>query len=539
MLYVRYSCLLLVLGAFLSGCQSTAVHTPDEDELMMEMPHWLALESDFHCYPVDEYAASEPSYNSYFPLAPDDDIWLRLRSGLILEYVDNPRVNAQLRWYVNNPQYLERVQQRSARYLYYILEQLHIHDVPYDMALLPIVESAYQPFAYSHGQAAGLWQFIPMTGRRFNLEQNWWIDERRDVVDSTYAAIRYLKYLNRFFDGDWELALAAYNAGEGTVRNAIRRNQRRGRPTDFWHLDLPAETQAYVPKMIALSEVFSNPERYEIPQVSIPNRPYFTSVTLNEQIDLLQAADLAGISIEELYHLNPALNRWATPPGGNYQLKLPLNAEMRFVSALSELPVEQRVTWQRHTIASGESLNSIAQKYRSNIDWIREANQLRSDIIVAGRTLMIPVASGDQRHYRYSQSERLSQRQNRAPGNNLQKIDYRVQAGDSFWKIARDHGVEIQALARWNNKAPRDVLHEGETLAIWLEPEQVSRFQAREERITRINYRVRRGDSLGRIANRFNVGVSDIVQWNNLDSSRYLQPGQALTLYVDVMNTSH
>lgn len=539
MLYLR--CFLLLSAALLIACQhQDPIGAIDDlpDGVTRELPEWLVQESDWHCYPIDEYSLTENSDADYFPLAPDDNIWPRLQAGLILPYVDDSRVNAQLRWYVNNPQYLERVQQRAGRYLFYVMDSLHRNDAPYDIALLPIIESAYEPFSYSHGQASGLWQFIPMTGRRFQLKQDWWYDGRRDVVESTQAAISYLRYLHRFFDEDWELALAAYNAGEGTVRKAVQKNRQRNKPTDFWHLDLPPETLAYVPKMIALAEIFRHPERYDIPLLSIPNKPYFVEVELDGQLDLMQAAELANISIEELYYLNPGFNRWATPPGKGYTLKIPVSAEMDFTSALAQLPTDQRVTWQRHTIRVGDSLNSIAKQYNSDIDWIKQINKLKSSTIIAGQTLMIPVASANQKHYRYSQTERLNQRQNRAPGNNLQRNEHIVQAGDSFWSISRQYQVDTSALARWNNKSPRDTLRIGEKLVVWT-PAGKTAYPARQERITRINYRVRSGDSLAKIAGKFNVAVKQIIGWNNINPGHYLQPGQQLTLYVNVMNTSH
>lgn len=536
----RPALLILLLASLLAstGCQQLDPHLPDEN-MQVQLPQWLALESEFHCYPVDEYSLSDGNLEPHFPLSPDDVIWPRLQAGLTLDYVDHPAVKAQLDWYRRHPQYLERVQQRASRYLFHVLEMLHENDVPYDFALLPIIESAYEPFAYSHGRAAGLWQFIPVSGQRFGLNQNWWLDERRDVVESTRAAIAYLKFLHRFFDQDWQLALAAYNAGEGTVRNAIRRNQRQQRPADFWHLELPAETRAYVPKLIALAEIFRHPEKYDIALLPISNRPYFTSVTLDGQLDLLQAAEMANISIEELYYLNPGLNRWATPPVNNYPLKIPLSAQLEFSSQIATLPDQQRITWQRHTIRPGESLNSIAGRYQTDKDWIREANQLTSDVIIAGKVLMVPIASAEHHRYRLSEAERVNRRQGNAPAQGMTRHEHIVKSGDSFWKIARQYDVDIKALARWNSKAPGDMLRAGDKLVVWLAADKSSAFRPRDDKIARINYRVRNGDSLAKIAGKFNVAIGQIVNWNNINPDKYLQPGQPLTLYVNVMNTSH
>ncbi len=495
--------------------------------------NWQIESNDWRCFPIDETALIELPEN--FPLAPDDSIWLRLQQGLTLPYIDNTEVEAQLNWYKRNPAYMERVQTRASRYLHHIIEVLHQQDIPFDMALLPIVESAFDPFAYSHGQASGLWQFIPMTGKRFNLKQDWWYDGRRDTVDATLAAANYLNYLYRFFDGDWLLALAAYNSGEGTVRRAINANLKNNKPTDFWHLNLPQETRGYVPRMVALIELFRNPEMHDIKLVELANRPYFAEIELDSQIDLMQASELAGIDIEEIYLLNPGFNRWATPPGKGHKLKLPVETVALFEEGLANLPSNQHITWQRHIVIKGDSLNSIAKKYHGDIQWIKEVNKLDTNIIVVGQTLMIPVASGNLKQYSYSATQRLETKQNSAPNKNLNKIVHTVQSGDTYWSLSRKYKVDMNALARWNNKSPRDALSIDEKLVVWTNSAQTMQ---RQDKITRIQYRVRQGDSLAKIADKFKVKVNDIVKWNQLDSKRYLQPGQALTLHVNVMNTS-
>lgn len=526
---------LLLSLSLLSACSSNKPPAAQDSDLAtrVQSSDFDTHINQWRCFPLDEKGSNTAVIAR--PISPDGNLWHRLQEGLQLEYVDNREVNTQLRWYVKNSAYLLRVQQRAERYLYFIVDALEQSDLPLDIALLPIVESAYEPFSYSHGQASGLWQFIPTTGNRFKLRQDWWYDGRRDTADASYAAIHYLSYLYRFFDGDWLLALAAYNSGEGTVQRAMRANQRVNKPTDFWHLNLPAETRAYVPKMIALAEIFKNPERYEVELPYLANKPYFATVTLDSQMDLMQAAQLANISIDELYYLNPGYNRWATPPGKGYNLKLPIESIATFTSALQELPKDQRISWQRHIIQKGESLNSIAVKYQSNIEWIKEINQLTSNTIVAGRTLMIPVASASLAQYRHSENQRLAQKQSTAPGNNFQKTTHTVQAGDSFWSIAKRYDVKVDSLARWNNKSPRDTLRIGENLVIW---SSSSSFPARQGKISKINYRVRQGDSLAKIANRFHVTVNDIIRWNQLDATRYLQPGQTLSLMVNIMNTS-
>ena len=375
------ACILLtwLTAACSSQAEKGAVLNENEPAILAETNNSEEWEVEYgaaHCFPVDQDAFDHPIDEFALPLAPEDNIWPKVQRGLTLEYVDHKAVRQQLNWYVKNPRYLDRVQKRAARYMYHVVEKLHENDMPYDFALLPIIESAYEPFSYSHGQASGLWQFIPMTATRFKLSRNWWHDERRNVDKSTQAAIDYLSYLHGFFDGDWLLAIAAYNAGEGTVRKAVRRNKKKGKPTDFWHLDLPKETTAYVPKLIALTEIFRNPEKYNTPIVKINNQPYYAGIELESQIDLSQAAGLIDISVEELYYLNPGLNRWATPPVKSYVLKVPIDKVDEFNRAISLLPKEQRINWYRHTVQRGDSLISIAKSYNSHTELIKEANQL-------------------------------------------------------------------------------------------------------------------------------------------------------------------
>ncbi|MDZ7663222.1 LysM peptidoglycan-binding domain-containing protein [Thiohalophilus sp.] len=472
------------------------------------------------------------------------DLWERIRAGFSLPDVDHTRIEQQLRWYARHPEYMQRVVQRARPYLYYIVETLEQHDLPMEIALLPIVESAFQPFAYSHGRASGIWQFIPATGRLYGLEQNWWYDGRRDIYASTQAAAKFLKRMNDYYDGDWMHALASYNSGLGNVNRAIRRNQTRNRSTDFFALNLPRETEAYVPKLLALKKLIADPQAYDIEIDAIPNRPYFARVELEGQIDLARAAEMAGVELDELYRLNPGFNRWATAPDGPHYLLLPVDRTETFQSALAKLPADQMVTWQRHRIRQGETLSSIAVKYNTSIRTLKRINQLRGDLLRVGQSLMIPVASQQPESYRLSQSQRTQRLQNRPRQGN--KITHVVRPGDTFWALAQRHGVSVRALAGWNAMAPGDPLKPGQSLIIWSRSsEQLSALNngyltAPQQRslTKRIGYRVRKGDSLARISQKFRVSIGQLRKWNNLPVGKYLQPGQRLTLYVDVMQTS-
>lgn len=464
--------------------------------------------------------------------APAASLWDALRSDFNLPpQQNNPRLRAQRDWYASHPRYLKRVSKRAKRYAWYIHRELRARDMPAEIALLPIVESAYDPFAYSHGRAAGLWQFIPSTGKRFGLVQDWWYDGRRDIPDSTRAALDYLQYLHRRFDGDWLLALAAYNSGEGTVLSAQRYNRRKGRPVGYWDLRLPKETSAYVPKLIALGELVSRPAEFGIKLEPIANRPGFHIVETGGQIDLAVAAELAGIKLDVLYQLNPGFNQWATAPDGPHRLLVPAATTATFRQAIAQLPADQRVQWNRVKIAPGETLSQIARRYRTTVEVLETANQLKGSTIRAGKHLMVPTASKDRESYTLSAAQRLSRKQNK-PGKGY-KTRHVVRNGDTLWDLSREYKVGVRSLASWNGMAPGDPLRVGQTLVVW-SGKQASQTLRSGSLVRPVHYTVRKGDSLSRIASRFNVSVTDLRRWNALSAGKYLQPGQHIKLYVDV-----
>ena len=468
-----------------------------------------------------------------------NNAWYRLQQSMAMKPVMNDRVKAQLDWYIRHRGYLTRVMERARPVLPFVLDELERRQLPGELALLPIVESAYQTFAYSHGRASGMWQIIPSTGRFLGLKQNWWYDGRRDIIDSTRAAAKYLDDLARQFNGDWELALASYNAGPGRIRSAIRYNKKKGRPTDFWSLTrFRAETRDYVPKLFALKELFENPEEYELELLPIGTQPNYELVELDDQIDLALAADLAGITINKLYQLNPALNRWATPPEGPHRLLLPETRADQFRVNLAEVPKTKRINWVRHKIKSGETLSQISEKYSSTVRLIKQVNNIRGSNIRAGKYLMIPTATRSLRSYTLSESSRLAKIQNTTRSGD--KIEHIVRPGQSLWEISRTYGVSTRALARWNGMAPIDTLRVGQKLVIWSKsaaPTAVAAQQvAPRNSLQTLRYTVRKGDSLYLIASKFNIQVSDIKRWNRV--GKYLQPGQKLKLYVDVTNQS-
>lgn len=464
-----------------------------------------------------------------FVIPQTHDIWARIREQFVLEPTLNKRVQQELNWYVSHPSYMARVSKRAESYLFHIVEEVERRGIPMEFALLPIVESAYDPFAYSHGQASGIWQIIPGTGRMLGLKQNWWYDGRRDIVESTNAALNYLEKLNKQMDGDWLLALASYNSGAGNVRKAIRKNRNKSLAEDYWSLDLPKETEAYVPKLLALKLLIENPDTYSVKLHSVKNEPYFESIDVGSQIDVAQAAELAGVSMDQFYVLNPAFNRWATDPEGPHSLLIPVDKAEQFKQNISSIPESERVTWTRYKIKNGDSLSTIAANHNTTVDLLQTINDLKGVSIRSGKTLLVPQASASASHYTYSQAQRIKRKQSRGSGN---KTHYVVRPGDSFWSIAKRYKVSTTKLAKWNGMAPKDPIRPGQKLVVWTKPNNT----AGAKTVRKVGYKVRKGDSLARIASRFNLNVKDILAWNGVDPKKYLQPGDRLTLFVDVTN---
>ena len=549
--------LLLPVVVLFVGCQSLSqsdgntvtdpylvdseIQTADPAEINQAL---LADESIDIIHPVADVDFSLNNTLKDTKAIEENNIWPRIRKQLTFDIPNQKRLISQRNWFVKHPSYLKRVAKRAEPFLYYIVEELEKNNMPIELALLPVVESAFDPFAYSHGRASGMWQFVPATGKRFGMKQNWWYDGRRDVIASTQGAIEYLKYLNKFFDGDWMLALAAYNSGEGRVRRAVKKNKRLGKPTDFWSLDLPKETRAYVPKLLALADIIKRPSDFNLSLYSIDNKSVLSQVDIKSQLDLAKAATLAGLTLAELQRLNPGFNRWATDPDGPHRLLLPSHTIEKFELGLSKLSKKDRLAWQRYKIKNGDNLGVIAKKFNTRVDLIQQVNNIKGNQIRAGKHLLIPVAAKSLDSYVFSQDQRIAKKQSR-PKTGKKKVHI-VKSGDNLWDIGRKYKVSGKNIAKWNGFAPRDNLKIGQKLVIWqkadskVDSSSYANSKAGnnvENAIMRnITYKVRRGDSFARIADKFNVRISDIERWNKLDRSKYLQPGQRLKLSVDVTN---
>ncbi len=389
----------------------------------------------------------------------NDNFWYELRNEFQLpEPPDNYRVRMHRKWYQRHPGYLDRVLTRAKPYLWYIRYELLSRGMPGEIALLPVVESAFDPYADSPGKAAGLWQIIPTTAKRFHLRHDSWYDGRRDVIDSTRAALDYLEILHRRFNGDWLLALAAYNSGEGTVSRAIRNNKKNNQPTDFWHLKLPRETRDYVPNLLALCRLVANIEAHDITLPEIPNRPYFDIVNTNGRINLARAAQLSGIPLDELHQLNAGFKKPSTPPSGPHRLLLPYEQSDKLVMALENTLDDATLYWVDHKVSEGETLGHLALHYNTSIRAIRQANKLSNNLIRVNKTLTIPAYDAP-----------IPTQPIEITSLDDDSVEHIVKNGDTLWDLARHYKVSITELRRWNDLPRGRYLRPGQRLKLYLE----------------------------------------------------------------------
>lgn len=514
LLYIVYVTILLIP---VSACSSLSFGSSFQQDGF----NGTGKSSHSHNNSADNAATVDYYYNQH---ALSNDLWAEIRKNFKINHYENsPQVQAQIAWFMRHQDYLARTVRRAAPFIHYIYQQVKTRNLPSELILLPVIESAYNPFVSSSAGAAGLWQLVPGTARNFGIRQDWWYDGRRDITASTNAALDYLTYLQKFFGGNWLLAIAAYDTGEGNVEAAIRHNVRRGESTEFWALPLAIETQSYVPRLLALAAIIANPKTYPTNLPPINNAPYLGQVEISTQITLEQAAKLAGISLNELKILNPGHRRTILSPNQPYKLLLPIDRIPSFKRNLLELPKNQGNLWGKYKIQSGDTWRRIAKRFSSSIELIKEVNQMRTNKPPVGQILLIPINHANQGAIAVAETESPTEtitegntdntaslnqtaqminptKQNETLGieiaapnltdaanldesaiNNankneelrdLQKTFHIVKAGETLSSIAKRYHVSSHALAHWNHLTPTHTIHSGTRLII-LRPKSI------------------------------------------------------------------
>jgi membrane-bound lytic murein transglycosylase D len=505
---------------FLSGCATTTSTPPapePEAPVVAAEPENVPSSTatiDEHLF-IPEHAAE----------VVHDNVWDRMLHNFALpDCTVQEEALTWAQWYADHPAYMERIFKRAQPWIHYIVDELERREMPGEIALLPIVESAYDPFAYSSGQALGTWQFIASTGKHYGLDQNWWYDGRRDVWASTAAALDYLEYMHGMFEGDWLLALAGYNSGENRVYRQAQKNIKAGKPADFWHLRLPRETRGYVPKLMGLGCLFQNPAEYDFAFPDTPNNPVVAAVDIGQQADLVLVSQMAEVPIDVLFTLNPGYSRWATAPEGPYRVVLPLENAAELEKQLQRIDASSLMRWDQVVVQNGDTLSHISARQGVPVSVLRTANDLDGDFLRAGQKLRLP--RDDQQMQAdplYTQAA-MELQQLQSGLISTRRVTHKVRSGESLSVIARRYRVSVRDLQRWNNISDPRTLRAGKTITVYHSSATPGSATSGSTK-----YVVRRGDSLWSIARKHNVRVNDLKSWNGLGNDT-LQPGQSLRI---------
>ena len=577
--------------------KSSTGNVPDTSDSNIQTDSKVAKgESDYEPIPdtsplPDSFSIADlvPKPEPVITVESTENTWDRIRSGFAFAELDNKIVRQYEKFYSKNPKTLAKIVERAELYLPYVVKEVEKNNLPMELALLPVIESAFNPRAYSRAGAAGLWQFMPSTGKQYGLERNWWYEGRRDIIASTDAALRHLQDLSEVFDNDWHLVLAAYNAGMYGVQRAIKSNQKRNKPTDYSSLKLHRETRHFVPKLVAVKNIVLNPEAFGVTLPFIPMNPKFEIVEFDFQVDLGIVAANTRIQEYKLSQLNPGLRRIITPPGGPHRVLVPSADYQRVMSWKSSLLPSDAVTSILYHVKSGDSLGLIADRYNVSVAAIKSVNSKTSDLIRIGELLRIPtptslarnnlsingdgdiiysVVRGDSLSLiaqRYDVSVldlksanllssdliRVGQKlhipvpgsadtrgkttavaEQPKPNRNQQYVVYNVVSGDSLYKIAQRYQVSVAQL-RITNSLSSDRIQVGQKLKVPVSGMTASRGQSFfSSTATRYSYTVKSGDTLWGIAREHETTVSDVMKWNGIDRDSTLQKGQKLIIFV-------
>lgn len=457
---------LLLAGiaiALIQGCATPPASEPDEPSAAQTPPATSAASptpapATKPAAPAAAQGTAPPPFNAprteverpnvalIDRTTPPQDLWQRVRQGFSMPDLDNALVREKMAYYAARPEYLQRMFDRSRMYLYHIVDELEKRGMPTELALLPMVESAFNPTAYSRAHASGIWQFIPGTAKRFEVQQNWWYDGRRDIVDSTNAALDYLQYLYEMH-GDWHLALASYNWGENAVARAIAKNKAQGKPTDYAHLSMPLETRHYIPKLQALKNIINNPEPLGIVLDPIPNQPYFATYTKLRDIDVQLAAKLADMSVAQFMALNPGFSRPLIRASVTPRIVLPADKIDTFHENLQKLDEKSLVSWTTYSPKRGDTLESIAKKHGMTVSHLKEVNGIPPRSRAMPHLMVVPASRSSavgmtRLPIMYAPPIPITYR----------RIYHTVKPGETMVSIARRYGVSVDDMKRLNPK---------------------------------------------------------------------------------------
>ncbi|WP_348945854.1 LysM peptidoglycan-binding domain-containing protein [Chitinibacter sp. FCG-7] len=491
----------------------------------------LAIDQLFTDPAPQALADSLPQWQKHTPqpLASQQNLWERVRNGFAIPDIESPLVTKWENYYASRPDYLNRIIERSNRYLYHVVGEVEKRGMPMEFALLPMIESAYNPKAESHAKAAGMWQFIPDTGKRYGLERTWWYDGRRDVVAATDAALSYLQDIHGMFD-DWQLALASYNWGENAVKRARDRNLAAGLPASYIDLRMPDETRNYVPKLLAIRNIIADPAAYGVKLRDIPNQPYFATLQPGKHMDVSVAAKLAGISVEELLRLNPGFIRPVIAHKEDRKLVLPIEKKEIFERNLASYQ-QPLLNWQPYVTKQGESFEQLASTFGIDSAELRDINDIAAnDRSARGQTILVPKVAGldiSERQtlaalHKNREAEAIDTGEKDTPkpvlaaarsGEKLAGREHKVARGDTLFNIAKRYNLSVAELKAMNGLKGTQVAL-GDSL-------RVGNASA-----TPRSYVVKRGDTLASIARKLNVDLMDLKKMNR----KPITPGMTLVM---------
>ena len=495
----RLSMIIILLCVFfITGCNQA---------ISYKRPQLLAQYGSYDCI------TSRLANKNY------SQVWDKMVSGFCLDTIYSQRVDREIEWFINNKAFLYRSITRAKPFLYHILKELERNNLPFELALLPIVESGYQPYAYSPSKAAGIWQFIPPTAKEYGLSRNWWYDGRRDIMQSTKAAAHFLRDMHRHFDKDWLLAIASYNTGAGKVGRSIKKLKVLNGKPSFWDLDLPRETEVYVPKLLALRDIISNPSSYGIKLPNIKNKPYVNLVSIEYPIDFYTFSIISNVSEKELYALNPGFNTWYFLPSFQDRVFLPSSKIKEFKKRYKEV-TKFIFSKKTHLIVKGDSLSRISKKYNVSIKAIKKVNNLKSNVIILGKKLKLPKNTAlsdvdsikiDGKKYIISQKSF--------------KYHHIVKRYDNWYKIARMYNVSLSKLLKWNKATKKTSLKVSNKVLIMMKTPILSLTNE-----VKLRYVVNSGDTTAMVSTGFGIPKKKLMKANQIKNSKYLTAGKNLKI---------